>query len=104
MKFVQYEFNFREGQMRIGKNRIHVRVLKDEEQKVGGLIMPTNKRREVVKAQVLNFGKLTEEETSIKVAEGDTVLIPYRCGATLDDTGAHEEMIIEARHVYAVLD
>ena len=66
--------------------------------------MPTNKRREVVKAQVLNFGKLSDEECSIRVNNDDIVLIPYRCGATLDDTGAHEEMIIEARHVYAVLD
>jgi co-chaperonin GroES (HSP10) len=105
MKFVQYEFNFRETNMRIGKNRIHVRLLKDEEQKVGGLIVPTNKRREVVKAEILKVGLLTKEESSfMEIDKGDIILIPYRCGATLDDTGSHEEMIIEARHIYAVMD
>lgn len=90
--------------MKIGKNRILVKVLKEEEQSAKGILLPNAKRRDFSKGLVQKTGALYEDECSLMVQEGDTILFPLHAGVTMEDSIDNHQVLIEGKYVFAVLE
>lgn len=90
--------------MRIGKNRVLVKVLKDEELSVKGILLPHAKRREFARGRVEKTGSLFEDECSLIVYQGDVVLFPLHAGIIMDDSKDNHLVLIEGKYIFSVLE
>ena len=81
-------------------SRVLIRVLEEESVTSSGLVIPDTAKEKPQRGEVVAVG---DDEESIKVAPGDTVLYPRYSGTELRVDGA-DHLIIEANDLLAVFE